>query len=186
MDPRNLCPVKTMDTNIVAAVAAAIAAQQPVPAAPVNEHTMLLIVGMIIAAVAPTLAAIAAYFSSRAAKSNTEETKKLATNTAETVEKVHTAVNSERTAMLTKLQNLSDEILRISKDLSTTKEHQRGQELAAAKLSAPAPQPIFNPIPLQAAQTPSAAPVVEHADAIAEAIKSIEPLQVEDVTAKKK
>lgn len=175
-----------MDTNLVAAVAAAIAAQ-PHPAPATAQDNTLIIVGMIITAIMPTLAAIAAYFSSRAAKSNTEETKKMATNTAEAVEKVHVAVNSERTAMLTTVQNLRDEILRISKDLSTSKEQQRGQELAAAKLVGASPAPvIFNPIPLQAMQTPTAAPVVEAAAAaMSEAIKSTEPLKVEDVSKKK-
>lgn len=96
---------------------------------------------------------------------------------------IHKAVNSERTAMLVTVQGLRDEILRTSKDLATSKAEQRGQELAAAKASVPTAQPIFNPIPLP----PAAAPVIEQAAAaMADAIKSVEPLKVEDVTAKKK
>ena len=47
---------------------------------------------------------------------NTEETKVSAAATAESVEKVHVAVNSERTMMLQKLQALEQRILALSED----------------------------------------------------------------------
>ena len=51
----------------------------------------------------------------RQAMENTEVTKQAALATADSVDKVHVAVNSERTAMLQNVTDLKDEILKLSK-----------------------------------------------------------------------
>lgn len=84
-----------------------------------DEKAMVVIVGMIIAALAPTLMAFAGYLKSR--------------STANEVVKIHLAVNSERTAMTAEVKSLRDEVRRLAVDKSTLQEEKRGAELAAAR-----------------------------------------------------
>lgn len=102
------------DTNLVASLVAALAANKaalaPVVASPNNT---LLVVAMIIAAFSPILSALAAYFS-KAAALNTAETKVASLETAKSVDLIHTAVNSERTETLKTIATLRDEILKLT------------------------------------------------------------------------
>jgi len=118
-----------MDTNLLAQLIAALVAAQshaPVVAAPIvgGVHPIVIATGMVLAGVAPIIAAVAAWFAQQAAR-NTEHVKAVSTTLMENVEKVHVAVNSERTAMLEQIRELRDEILRLSKDRATLEEQQR-------------------------------------------------------------
>lgn len=62
------------------------------------SNNSVLITSMVLTALLPTLTAFIAYLKSRAE-----------------IEKIHVAVNSERTATLAEIKALRDEILRISK-----------------------------------------------------------------------
>lgn len=93
------------------------------------DPSAIIIIGIIVAALAPTLAGIAGYFKSKAALVNSQQAKLTAENTAEEVKKIHQAVNNERTVMLDKVQQLTDNVLSISKENETLKEKQRGMEV---------------------------------------------------------
>lgn len=109
----------------------------------------LLVIGMIIAAIAPTLAAVATYIQSRAALANTQKSKEVAENTANEVGKIHVAVNSERSALLEEVRKLRDEILVISKEKATLVETARVQSVSqAAPVTIPVPVTIISPDPL--------------------------------------
>jgi len=120
-----------MDTNLTLILIKALTDQKTSSPHDGNQ-LIVLVIGMIIAAVAPTLAAIAAYYKARASEANTAEIKKEAINTTESVKEIHIAVNSERSAMLMEVKNLRDEILRISKNNSTLVEEKVGTDKAAA------------------------------------------------------
>lgn len=94
------------------------------------NQTAILVVSMIIAALAPTLASVAAYIKSKSALDSAMEIRKIASDTATSVKEVHSSVNSERTAMLEEVKNLRIEILNLSKSKSMLEEHQRGMEVA--------------------------------------------------------
>ena len=96
-----------MDTNLVMLLLKVVAAQTAQPA---TSTPSVMIFTMFFAAIAPTLAGVAAYLQARAAKVDTAATRKSAFDTATSVEKVHVAVNSERTAMLAEVKALKDEI----------------------------------------------------------------------------
>lgn len=70
-----------------------------------DGNTTVMVAGMIIAALVPTLASIATFITARASKQE--------------VAKVHQAVNSERTASLQKIEDLRNEILVLSKQNSS-------------------------------------------------------------------
>lgn len=85
----------------------------------------LLVAGMIITAILPTLTALAGYFQAKSAAVNAAEAKmkavetasearKMATETSESVKLIHTAVNSERTAMQAELAKAREEIRALS------------------------------------------------------------------------
>jgi len=106
----------------------------PEIAAPVAEVPYwTYLIPVIIAAIGMVQVVALAFINSKAksALTNTEETKISAAATAESVEKVHTAVNSERTAMLAEVKALRDEILRISTDkarLEQSESDRKGKE----------------------------------------------------------
>ncbi len=80
-----------MDTNSLAALAAMLSQDR----APDNQ-SMLLIFGVVATAITSLAGAVIAYFSRGE------------------IVKIHTAVNSERTAMLLEIKTLRDEILSLS------------------------------------------------------------------------
>lgn len=121
-----------MDTNIIAIIAKLMADKNDG-----NQNT-LLIVGMVLAAITPTLAAIASWIQSRAAMKNTEEAKKTATETATSVKEIHLSVNSERAAMLEQVRQLRDEILKKSTENATLVEQGRAAAAGAAAVISPA------------------------------------------------
>jgi len=86
-----------MDTNLIAEILRQAAGGSSTSGMNLN----LLLIG--IAAIAPTLVALAAYLQAKAAKVMVESNEV-------TLEKVHTAVNSERTAMLDVIKKLREEL----------------------------------------------------------------------------
>lgn len=110
-----------MDTNLAKIVIDLLANQPP----PSSSNNTVLIVTIICASLASTLTAVAAFIQSRASKTTAEKT-------SETVKEVHTAVNSERTAMVQKLEDLTAEILRLHGDKKTLEEQKRGADVATA------------------------------------------------------
>lgn len=76
------------------------------------------IVWLIVAATAPTMAALAAWLNSRVTTAKAIET-------AATADKIYHASNSERTAMIAEVKGLRDEILTLSKAKATLDEQQR-------------------------------------------------------------
>jgi predicted nuclease with TOPRIM domain len=103
-----------MDTNAISSILNALSLRQDAD----NSTTWMIVTGMIISAIAPTLAGVAAYLSAKAAKLKSVEMQ-------EEVVKIHTAVNSERTAMLAEVKALRDQILEISKQKATLEEKDR-------------------------------------------------------------
>jgi hypothetical protein len=99
-----------MDTNSFNAIITALAQNQPRPS------DVVVGLELVLKALAPVLAALAAYF---------------ARQTLSTTKEVHVAVNSERTAMIAEVKALRDEILDISKEKSTLEENARGKQVAA-------------------------------------------------------
>lgn len=73
---------------------------------------------MVLTAVAPTLAALTACLLTWANRIKTQEI-------ATSVDKVHTAVNSERTLMLEELKKAKEELLNISTKFATLQEMDR-------------------------------------------------------------
>lgn len=125
-----------MDTNLVNALVQALS-NQPKPE---SGNNSLLIATMIIAALGPIIAAVVSFIQSRA----NYEARKLASETAAVVEKVHVAVNSGQTAMIAKFDakqtefdrktdEFMVEIKRLTSELATAAEKQRGSEVAIAK-----------------------------------------------------
>lgn len=133
-----------MDTNSLAIILQALAAKSVAVAAPPQPASeKLMIATMIIAALGPIIAAVVTFINSR----SNAETKRIAVDTAATVEKVHVAVNSGQTAMIARFEAeraaaaaqidaLRGEILALSKDLSAAEGLQRGTEIA--KTTSPA------------------------------------------------
>lgn len=87
------------------------------------------IVWLIVAATAPTLAALAAWLNSRVTAAKAVET-------AATAEKIHQASNSERTAMIAEVKGLRDEILSLTKDKATLDEQRRLTSMPTAGIIA--------------------------------------------------
>lgn len=105
------------------------------------------IVWLIVAATAPTLAALAAWLNSRVTTAKAIET-------AATAEKIHQASNSERTAMLAKVEQLRDEILALTKDKATLDEQRRLTSMPTAGIIAL--ERALKPETLKAPLTPDA------------------------------
>jgi len=129
-----------MDTNLVQALAQLM--QQNKSS---FDPSAIIIISVVMGGMIPTLAAIAGYFKAKAANEssklalvNSETTKKTALDTAEEVKNIHIAVNSERSAMLEKVQQLTDKMLLVSRENEGLREKNRGMELAAATLTIPA------------------------------------------------
>lgn len=80
-----------------------------------NSNNMALMVTMILSALAPLVASVAAYFMAKAAKENTTESARAAKTTEEEVKKIHTTVNSERSVLLEKLAHKDALILEMVK-----------------------------------------------------------------------
>ena len=112
-----------IDTNTVQLLLQALARNNGA-----SSGSDALIVTMIISAMAPLVASIAAYFMARAAKENTAESKEAARTTSEEVKKIHVAVNSERSVLLEKLAAKDALILEMVKkqaDLDVERERER-------------------------------------------------------------
>jgi len=115
-----------METNIAHLLA---------PSSATNWQTVII---AIIGLISTSLTLFMTYYMAKVrsntlkAVENTEETKQSAKETAASVEKVHVAVNSERTAMLEQVKTLRDEILEISKQKATLEEHARSASEAKA------------------------------------------------------
>lgn len=84
-------------------------------------NTIILSIATLVSALSPIFLAL---INKKAAKTleNSEETRVAAKATAVSVEKVHVAVNSERTKMLEELKSLRDVILELSKDKARLEE----------------------------------------------------------------
>lgn len=109
-----------MDTNLIALLlqAGARTAVSPSPTTVV----------LILAAVAPTLAALAAWLQSRANAANHREAKLVAEETTSTVGKILVDVNSEKTRMINKLEEaetlirtLTEEVAKLTEKASPKK-----------------------------------------------------------------
>lgn len=106
----NLFKLLMENTNVVKVLTDSLATRAPEsPAA--SSSIALLITIVIVGAFAGVLGAIANWIQSRA---------------------IHKAVNSERTAMITKMDALTAEVLRITGENKTLAEHRRGAEVADA------------------------------------------------------
>ncbi len=128
-----------VDTNLVALLMQLMAQKQAVP--PTDSHTLLLIVGMLITAVAPTLASIAGYFKASAAVTLAQATDKkaddnmaLTEKTAESTKAIHIAVNSERSLMQAQLKEMNDRLGKLAGEHATLVEQYR--TLSEAKQAA--------------------------------------------------
>lgn len=103
-----------MDTNTLMILVQLLEARYHAPPSPPSTP-------LILTAIAPTLAALTACLLAWATRVKTQEI-------AASVDKVHTAVNSERTAMLAELKQAKEEILEISKKFATLEEKERKSE----------------------------------------------------------
>lgn len=103
-------------------------ASQAVQANTINWNTIILaIISLMGTVLTGVMAIYMAKISGRTqqALTNTEDTKTSAAATAVSVEKVHVAVNSERAAMVEKMDNLQKVVLELSKDKAKLEEHAR-------------------------------------------------------------
>lgn len=125
-----------MDTNLLQILVTQMANQGTKGSGDSGLSTLVIAGIILLAAVAPTLVSLAAYWQAKAAKISGEENKKSVADTAVSMEKVHIAVNSERAAMLELVNNLRLEVLKLSQEKATLTEHQHGQEVAATVLAA--------------------------------------------------
>lgn len=113
-----------MDTNTVALINALLAEKNSSP------NAWIIGLGMVIAALMPTLASLAAYIQARAVAQHTSAiTKEVAA--------VHVAVNSERSLMQAELKAMNSEILRISGDNKALVERERTPLAPAVVVQAP-------------------------------------------------
>jgi hypothetical protein len=119
-----------MDTNLLTALLTALAQKSPPHQ---SDNTVLLVVGMIISAMLPTLTAFAAYIKAQASDQKGEKAAAAALATTETVDAIHTAVNSERTAMLAKLEERDRIILELTKGKAVSEEHARAADVRAGE-----------------------------------------------------
>lgn len=135
------------DTNLIALLIEMARNRSPVT----SDHTAIWI-----AALSPIFAAIVLFIQSwsktQASRAATDELKKTTSTTAETVEKVHIAVNSGATAALEKaktdreawdlkLSELTAEITRLASELAAAKEGKHQAEIAKALITVPLPFP---------------------------------------------
>jgi hypothetical protein len=111
-----------MDTNLITIPLSVLQALQKSGVGGGDGNNALLIAGMVIPGLLAMFAAITSTFMARTAAIKVEEAKKAAAETSQTVKEVHAAVNSERALMMKKLEELTAEVLRLSKDKSTLEE----------------------------------------------------------------
>jgi len=132
-----------MDTNTLATNAAQVIQQAVQAAQPtVNAINWNLIVtaisGLVVAMISGATAIFVARISSNTKRTveNSEVSKQAAIDTADGVKAIHVAVNSERTAMLDKVEKLRDEILMMAKEKAITEEKLRVAAAAVIPTSA--------------------------------------------------
>lgn len=136
-----------MDTNLIHILVTTMLANQNKTQAAGGPDGLsnLLIAGLLLlAAVAPTLVSLASYLQAKALKLESLEVKSTTAQTlgvvskldatsketAVTLEKVHVAVNSERSATLALVGKLREEILGLVEDKATTAADQKGKDAA--------------------------------------------------------
>jgi flagellar basal body-associated protein FliL len=90
-----------------------------------NGKNTTLIVSMIIAAMAPFLAAVVTYMQVSAAKVTSEETRKIAAESAETLKTVEHLVNSSASAASAEIRALKETILQMSVTKAVDDERER-------------------------------------------------------------
>ena len=112
-----------MDTNLISALVNALADKQ-VPASSSGVGSTVLIV-MILAALAPTLTSLVGLLQ---AKTNAA----LSEKNSQTLDKVHTAVNSERTEMIKEVKNLRAEVALLLQIRAVQAEHKLGEDKASS------------------------------------------------------
>lgn len=98
-----------------------------------GSNTALLMATMLISALGPTLTGLGAWLNAKAANSNSNESKVANQETNAEVKKIHTAVNSERTEMMSKVKVADDRILLLEKELSTIREQMRAMTMPPPK-----------------------------------------------------
>jgi len=89
----------------------------------INWNTIIL---AIISLLGTLVTSVMAYFVAKI-RTTSNETKEAAVKSATSMEQIHVAVNSERTALLKKVEDLRDEILQMSKDKATADEATRAR-----------------------------------------------------------
>jgi len=132
-----------MDTNQFSVLVSLLSQ----PRSGIDNQSLFLIFGMIITAVggiASTVASIFANAQAKAATASANATNATAKVTQEEAVKIHTAVNSERSAMMLEVKTLRDEILVLSKDKAVSGAREREQEIKNALATVP----TFATVPL--------------------------------------
>lgn len=128
-----------MDTNQLVELIQLLASQQKSVMASNGSQITLIIAGMIVTAIPPTLVAWFAFLQAKAAVKAGVETKAVATEVkdiaveskkavveaAASVDKVSSAVNGERHAVLETVRAQRDEIRKLSEEVATLLESQR-------------------------------------------------------------
>lgn len=112
-------------TDPAVALAAAMASAAAQAAA--SQQAIVQIVGLLVTTLGTIVLAFIAYKQAILSKS-LEATHQRATQTADSVEKIHVAVNSERTAMNDKIDQLQEVILQLSKEKAVTQEKEKEKE----------------------------------------------------------
>ena len=112
-------------TDPAVALAAAMAAAAAQTAA--SQQAMVQIASLLITTIG-TLVLAYIGFKQAALSKSLEATHERATETAKSVEKIHVAVNSERTAMTDKIEALHAEILKLNTDKAVTEEKEKEKE----------------------------------------------------------
>jgi hypothetical protein len=102
------------------------------------EPSIVFILGLLVPGLLALLTAAAGYLKVVSAKKDTEETKKVMVQSADSLEKIHVAVNSAKTALEDKIAKLTEEVLQISKENATLKGEIRisGETKQQAKVDA--------------------------------------------------
>lgn len=137
-----------MDTNLVTELIRALSAPKPQAA---DSQMLLIVAGLIATAVSSFAGVVISYFANQNAKEAAKSSAIAATSNAVTeesskataasvkvtegeVQKIHQAVNSERTAMTDEIRGLKAIVLKLSEELATSKERQRTQDLKDAAI----------------------------------------------------
>ena len=111
-----------MDTNLLAALVNALADKQVSNSAGMGSTGLIIIV---LAALAPTLTSLVGLIQ---AKTNAA----ISDKNSQTLDKVHTAVNSERTEMMKEVKNLRAEVALLLQIRAVQAEHKLGEDKASA------------------------------------------------------